>query len=72
MFFNANKIIEIVKEKNRIPRILVLIFGTFLLGLAYNMYLKTNNLVTGGVTGLSIILQRLLNIDANFFVISIP
>ncbi len=68
MFFNANKIIEIVKEKNRIPRILVLIFGTFLLGLAYNMYLKTNNLVTGGVTGLSIILQRLLNIDANFFI----
>ncbi len=68
MFFNAGKIIEAVKAKNRIPRIMVLIIGTFLLGLAYNMYLKTNNLVTGGVTGLSIICQRLLGLDASFFI----
>lgn len=67
MFFNPNKIIEIVKEKNRIPRILVLIIGTFLLAIGYNMYLKSYNLVTGGVSGLSIICQRLFGLDASIF-----
>ncbi len=68
MFFNASKIIEAVKEKNRIPRILVLLVGTFILGLAYNMYLKANNLVTGGVSGLSIICQKFFGLDASIFI----
>lgn len=67
MFFNTNKIIEIVREKNRISRILVLIIGTFLLALAYNMFLKTDNIVVGGITGLSILFQRVFKIDSSFF-----
>lgn len=68
MFFNLNKIIESVRSKNRILRLSVLGIGTFLLALAYNMYLKPYNIVTGGVTGFSIVLQKLTNIDANIFI----
>ena len=68
MFFNVNKLVEQVKAKNRILRLTLLALGTFLLGVTYNMFLKPNNIVTGGVTGLSIICQRLFSIDANYFI----
>ena len=68
MFFNINKLIEKVKEKNRIFRLTVLFWGAFLLALNYNMYLKPNNLVTGGTTGLAIILQTLTKVDANIYI----
>lgn len=68
MFFNLNKIVEKVSEKNRILRMSILGIGTFLLALAYNMYLKPFNIVTGGVSGLSIICQQLFKIDANIFI----
>ncbi len=68
MFFNLNKIIESVKEKNRVLRITILLIGVFLLGLSYNMYLKPNNLVTGGISGLSIILQQIFKIDSSVFI----
>ena len=60
MFFNLNKVIEKVKEKNRILRLSMLGIGVFLLALAYNMFLEPNNLVTGGISGLAIICQKLL------------
>ena len=68
MFFNLNKIIKRVKEKNRVVRILVLLVGVFLSALGYNMFLKPHNLVTGGVSGFSIICQYLFNVDANIFI----
>lgn len=68
MFFNINKLIEKVNEKNRIFRLTVLFWGAFLLALNYNMYLKPNNLVTGGTTGLAIILQTLTKVDANIYI----
>lgn len=68
MFFNLNKIIESVKAKNRILRLFILFIGVFLLALAYNMYLKPNNLVTGGISGLSIICQNIFHIDASIFI----
>ena len=43
MFFNLNKVIEKVKEKNRILRLSMLGIGVFLLALAYNMFLEPNN-----------------------------
>ena len=68
MFFNVNKIFEQVKNKNRILRLTVLALSTFLLALVYNMFLKPHNIVTGGITGLSIICQKLFTIDANIFI----
>lgn len=68
MFFNLNNIIKKAKEKNRILRLAILGIGTFLLALAYNMYLKPYNIVTGGVSGLSIILQKIFSIDASIFI----
>lgn len=68
MFFNLNKIVDSVKSKNRILRLSILGIGIFLLALAYNMYLKPFNIVTGGVSGLSIICQQLFSIDASIFI----
>ncbi len=68
MFFNLNKIMEAVKRKNRVFRVIVLILGTFLLAVAYNIFLDANNLVTGGVSGLAIICQKLFSINSTFFI----
>lgn len=68
MFFNLNKVIEKVKEKNRILRLSMLGIGVFLLALAYNMFLEPNNLVTGGISGLAIICQKIFSINASFFI----
>lgn len=45
-----------------------LVFGTFLLALTHNTLLLPNNLVAGGMSGLSIILQEVFGIDANMFI----
>ena len=44
------------------------VFGTFLLALCYNLFFVPNNLVVGGVSGLAIIFQHLLDINPEVFI----
>ena len=49
----------------RVMRYLLLTIGAFLMGLAVKMIFDTSGLVTGGVSGIAVILQKILNGDAN-------
>lgn len=46
----------------RVMRYLLLTIGAFLMGLAVKMIFDTLGLVTGGVSGIAVILQKILNI----------
>lgn len=46
----------------RVMRYLLLTIGAFLMGLAVKMIFDTSGLVTGGVSGIVVILQKILNI----------
>ena len=49
------------KVKEEIKRYLTLIVGLFLYAFAYNLFLKTNNLVTGDVDGIATIFKSIIN-----------
>ena len=76
MFFNKEKIIgeDILKkitEKDRVERYTFLVIGCFLLAFSFNVFYKPNDLVTGGISGISIVIEKVFNISSvNFIVIS--
>lgn len=62
------KILKKVLDKNRIPRLVLMILGTFLLGLNYNLFLKPNDLVVGGTSSLAIIFNHLFGWNDQIFI----
>ena len=44
------------------------VFGVFCLALCYNLFFVPNNLVVGGVSGISIIIQKISNINGQLFI----
>lgn len=50
-------------------RLLYFLLGIFLFALSFNIFLEPNNLVFGGVTGLSIIFKELFGINTSLFVL---
>ena len=60
------------KKKNvlrrKIYRYLEFIAGCFLVAVAYNLFLASNNLVPGGMSGLAVVLNYLFNINNALFV----
>ncbi len=55
-------------EKKTIIRGILFVFSVFLLALCYNLLLLPNELVIGGVTGLSIIADEMLGINPQIFI----
>ena len=73
-FLKTNKIdiddiISRVDRKNIIRRYIVLIFSLFLSALAFNLFFYSTKIVTGGISGLSIIIDDLTNIDPSMFML---
>ncbi len=46
---------------------LIFLFGVFLLALTYNLFIVPNELVTGGTSGIAIILKKLIDLDPALF-----
>lgn len=60
---------EISKDTKEVVLIgLTFVFGTFLLALCYNLFFVPNNIVVGGMSGLAIILEEVLNINRQVFI----
>ena len=66
-----NKIIERVNNKNLFLRLVLATIGAFLLSVNYNMFLSPNNLVIGGLTGLSIVCKQLFSWNPTIFIYSV-
>ena len=54
--------------KSNIKRIVFLLVGLLLYALSFNIFLSPNELVFGGISGLSIIFKSLFNLDTSIFI----
>lgn len=68
MKFDYKELTEIVQSKNFWPRLLVMIIGVFIMAITYNIFLLHYELVTGGTSGLAIIVNELFNISPALFI----
>lgn len=57
-----------INRKERVQRYFFLIVGCFLLAVAFNMFFSPNNLVTGGVSGIAIVVNKLTGLSTSVFI----
>lgn len=65
----ANELIYQLKSKNRLFRISIFIWGVLIYAISFSMFFSPNNLVTGGSTGLSLIIKELIGLDTSLFIL---
>lgn len=59
----VNKALEEIKRKTKIKRYINFVLGCLLVAISYNLFLASNNIVSGGVGGVAIILNNLTGIS---------
>lgn len=64
----TSNILEKIEAKYKVRRYLELVTGILLIALAFNIFLLPNDLVFGGVSGLSIIIKDIIPIDPSQFI----
>lgn len=73
MFFekklDSAEIVKKINARNILKRYLYLIFGCFLLSIAFNVFFLPENIVYGGVAGISIITNSLLGWDPSLVIL---
>lgn len=72
MFRRKEKMDEILKRvysKNRFSRYSNLILGCFLMALGFNLFFLPLNIVHGGVSGISIVTENVLNWNPSIFIL---
>ena len=64
----------LIKSKNFYVDILVIIIGSFISSLGVNLFLSNAKLLSGGVTGIALILQYLWEVPSGItvFLLNIP
>lgn len=61
-------ILDKVESKYKIRRYFELVIGVLLIALAFNIFLLPNDIVFGGVSGLSIIIKEFISINPSHFI----
>ncbi len=72
MFFKKkkeNNILQMLDKKGRITRYFFLIIGCFLIAFAFNVFFAPNNIVTGGISGISIVVRNITGIPSSIFIL---
>lgn len=54
---------SVLKEEDFFKKIIFFLVGVFIVALNYNLFVKTNNFVLGGASGISILLNAAFNFD---------
>jgi len=65
-FFSKNKdlkFVEYINKKSYLKRVVQFTLGCFIIALAYNIFIASNDLVPGGVGGVAIILNNLFGVE---------
>lgn len=65
----ANELVYQLKNKNRLFRISIFIWGVLIYAISFSIFFSPNNIVSGGSTGLSIIIHELVGMDTSLFVL---
>lgn len=73
LFFNKPKlvttdILKKINERDRFKRYLFLAIGCLLLAISFNLFFSPNKIVTGGVSGVSIVLESAFGIPSSTFI----
>lgn len=72
MFFkkrtNTENIVKEIYKKYRIKRYFQLVVGLLLIAIAFNLFLLPNNIVFGGVSGISIIVKQIFGLNPSIFI----
>ena len=68
MKFDYKALVDEVRSKNFWPRLLIMVIGVFILAVTYNLFFLKYNLVTGGTSGLAIIINHLFDINPALFI----
>ena len=72
MFFKKKEpqenIIKNIKKKHFLRRYIQLLIGLFIASIAFNLFLLPNNIVFGGVSGISIIIKQIFGLDPSIFI----
>ena len=58
-----------IQSKNLLQRYLTLLIGCSLSAFSFNMFYSPNHIVTGGVSGLSIVVNNIFSIDKSVFIL---
>ena len=66
---DVENIVDKIDKKHVVRRYFILIFSLFLSALAFNMFFYSTKIVTGGISGLSIIIDSWTNIDPSKFML---
>ncbi len=65
----TSDILSKIYKKDKIKRIVELCIGLLILSLSFNIFCRPNNLVSGGVSGVSIIIERVFGINPSLFIL---
>ena len=66
-----SNILQIVEKSHLFKRYVFLVIGIFIYAVGYNLFLKQNNIVAGGISGISIITQNIIDPSIIIFVLNI-
>lgn len=73
MFFkkkdNSENIVKEIYKKYRLKRYAELLIGLLLISVAFNLFLLPNNIVFGGVSGISMIVKQIFGLDPSIFIL---
>ena len=61
--FVVNDLIEQLNTKNRVERCAIFVWGVLIYALAFSIFFSPYDIVTGGTTGLSLIVRNIFHVD---------
>ena len=67
----TSEVIKKIYSKKKIKRFIELCLGALLVALSFNIFCLPNNLVSGGISGLSIITESLFNLTPSVVILVI-
>ena len=66
---NPRTIVSNIYQHDKIKRYVQFIFGCLLVALAFNLFYSPNNIVAGGVSGLSIVLNHFFKFNQSYVIL---
>lgn len=64
-----NDVLKKIDKQHRAFRISELVLGLFIAAVAFNLFILPNDFVSGGVSGISIIVKRFFNVEPALFIL---
>lgn len=66
---NDIDLLKIINYKKQLIRLIVFMIGLLIMAISFNLFLLPNEIVYGGIGGLSITIKKLLNIEPTIFIL---